>query len=148
MGKFKDIGPEGFRVALKAAGGNLSKAALALKVSRMQLYNYCRKDPEWGSVLKDERSAVFDECLISARIVALGIPEKDEEGRFVGWRERPAPHMLRYLMSTLGRCEGFGSEPSDLDTDSEETVEGYDIEVTFNKKEDLELQERVKNKEE
>ena len=35
-----------------------------------------------------------------------------------------------------------------IDEETEDnTVDGYDIEVTFNRKEDLELQERVKKKE-
>ena len=43
----------------------------------------------------------------------MGIPEKDESGNFVGWRERPDGYMIRYLLSTLGRNEGFGEESED-----------------------------------
>ena len=58
----------------------------------------------------------MDECLVSARILALGIPEKDEKGNFIGWRERPDGYMIRYLLSTLGRKEGF-EETQDEESD-------------------------------
>ena len=62
--------------------------------------------------------------MVSARVLALGIPEKDEKGNFIGWRERPDGYMIRYLLSTLGRKEGFGeeSEDADIPTDIEHGI--------------------------
>lgn len=64
----------------------------------------------------------MDECLVSARVLALGIPEKDEKGNFIGWRERPDGYMIRYLLSTLGRKDGFG-EPQDEDADIPQDID-------------------------
>ncbi len=142
MSKLDDIGANRFREILRKCGGNLSKAAAAMKVSRGSLYNHAAKKEEWGEVIKDERSAILDECIVSARVLALGIPEKDEDGNFIGWRERPDGSMLRYLMSTLGREEGFG-ESQKMDVSVEDkTIDKINVNIVYNKKEDTELQEK------
>lgn len=51
---------------------------------------------------------LFDECLGQARILALGLP-KVENGKLVGWIEKPDGQMLRYFLQTLGKDEGFGT---------------------------------------
>ena len=82
------------------------------------------EDVEFKDAISDERGALVDECLVSARVLALGIPEKDKDGYFVGWRERPDGYMIRYLLSTLGKSEGFGeeSEDADIPTDIEHGI--------------------------
>lgn len=89
-------------------GGNMTDAAKMLNVSRQTIYNWMKEDDEFSDVVKDSRKQLFDSCLERARIVALGIP-KIKDGKLVGWVERPDPSMLRYLMSTLGKDEGFGN---------------------------------------
>lgn len=48
-----------------------------------------------------------DDCIDRAYQVAMGIPDIKDK-KIVGWIERPDGNMLRYLLSTLGRKEGFG----------------------------------------
>lgn len=106
---------EEFRKVVRKSGGNLTKVAATFKVARKTIYQWAKEDADFKDAISDERGSLVDECLISARILALGIPEKDEDGNFVGWRERPDGNMIRYLLSTLGRNEGFGEEPEDAD---------------------------------
>ncbi|TWV64073.1 hypothetical protein [Parabacteroides distasonis] len=106
---------EDFRKAVRKSGGNLTKVAATFKVARKTIYQWAKEDSEFKDAISDERGALVDECLVSARVLALGIPEKDENGNFVGWRERPDGYMIRYLLSTLGRNEGFGEESEDAD---------------------------------
>ena len=77
------------------------------------------EDSDFKDAISDERGSLVDECLVSARVLALGIPEKDENGNFVGWRERPDGYMIRYLLSTLGKNEGFG-ESVDVTTNGKD----------------------------
>ena len=95
--------------------GNLTKIAEAFSVDRWTVYEWMKNNPEYKQVLDDARGRLFDDCLVSAEIVAIGIPERDEAGKLIGWKERPDGNMLRYLMSTLGRKEGFG-ESIDITT--------------------------------
>ena len=104
-----------FRKILRKSGGNLTKDAATFKVARKTIYQWAKEDVEFKDAISDERGALVDECLVSARVLALGIPEKDESGNFVGWRERPDGYMIRYLLSTLGKSEGFGEESEDAD---------------------------------
>lgn len=106
---------EDFRKVVRKSGGNLTKVAATFKVARKTIYQWAKEDSEFKDAISDERGALVDECLVSARVLALGIPEKDENGNFVGWRERPDGYMIRYLLSTLGRNEGFGEESEDAD---------------------------------
>lgn len=115
---------EYFRKILRKSGGNLTKVAATFKVARKTVYQWAKEDVEFKDAISDERGALVDECLVSARVLALGIPEKDKDGNFVGWRERPDGYMIRYLLSTLGKSEGFGeeSEDADIPTDIEHGI--------------------------
>lgn len=97
-----------FREVLRKSGGNLTRVAATFKVARKTVYQWAKEDSDFKDAISDERGSLVDECLVSARVLALGIPEKDEDGNFIGWRERPDGNMVRYLLSTLGRNEGFG----------------------------------------
>lgn len=111
MGKKPDISK--FREILHKTGGNLSKVAAVFNVTRKSVYDWAKADEQFKDAISDERGSLVDECLVSARVLALGIPEKDEKGNFIGWRERPDGYMIRYLLSTLGRKEGFGEIQDD-----------------------------------
>ena len=113
-----------FRKILRKSGGNLTKVAATFKVARKTIYQWAKEDVEFKDAISDERGALVDECLVSARVLALGIPEKDEKGNFIGWRERPDGYMIRYLLSTLGKSECFGeeSEDADIPTDIEHGI--------------------------
>lgn len=111
MGKsYKKPSAEEFREVVRMKGGNVSKVAEVFKASRTAVYNWIREDEDFKEALDDERGSLFDSCLVSARLLAIGIPAVDDNGQFAGWVERPDPNMLRYLISTLGRKEGFGDE--------------------------------------
>lgn len=118
--KYKKPSLDTFRDLVQKMGGNLTKVAKALKCSRSSVNNWVSSDPEFKTVVQDERSSLFDECLAVSRVVALGVPSYrdenyvDENGEMKtrrimdGWVERPDVGMLKYLMTTLGRKEeGF-----------------------------------------
>ena len=108
-----------FREVLRKTGGNITKAAAVFGVNRGTVYNWTKEDETFYQALKDERGLLVDECLAFARILALGIPERDDKGNFMGWLERPDGNMLRYLLSTLGKDEGLG-ESMDITTNGKE----------------------------
>lgn len=99
-----------FKDLLRKAGGNLTKAAALIGVTRQTVWGWAKSDPEYQDALKDERKRVFDKCLDVAYAVAMGVPRVNEKKEFVGWEEKPDSNMLRYLLSTLGRDEGFGEK--------------------------------------
>lgn len=99
-----------FKELLRKAGGNLTKAAALVGVTRQTVWGWAKSDPEFQDALKDERKRVFDKCLDVAYAVAMGVPKVNENKEFVGWEEKPDSNMLRYLLSTLGRDEGFGEK--------------------------------------
>lgn len=101
---------EQFREVLDRMGGNLTKVAEVFGVHRTTVGNWANNDSAFADAVANSRKRMFDDTLSAARIVALGIPDKDEEGNVVGWVERPDGYMLRYLLSKLGKDEGFGDE--------------------------------------
>ena len=126
---YKKPTAEVFKKVVAGCGGNLSKSAQVLGVSRSAISVWTREDREFKAIVHDERMKLFDECVVTARTVAMGVPAyeemRDENGNivldengkprkvFAGWVERPDGQMLRYMMSTLGRTEGFGESPVD-----------------------------------
>lgn len=117
---------ERFREVVRARGGNLTRVAETFKVTRTTIWKWMNDDPEFKEVVQDERSSMFDDCLGTAKVVALGIPAYveeeyvDENGevrkrrRMDGWLERPDGNMLRYLLGMLARKEvGFGESPEE-----------------------------------
>ncbi len=109
--------------ALKQTEGNLTNTAKLLGVNRTTLWTWAKKDPDFAQAIDESRKKLLDNCLTTAQILAFGVPMKDENGKFIGWQERPDPQMLRYFIATLGREEGFGEEVTLRHT----TDEGVDV---------------------
>lgn len=97
-----------FTAVIKQTGGNLTQTAEIFGVNRTTVYDWVKSDPDFAAALNDSRGKMLDECITVSRIVALGIPEKDPSGKIIGWVSPPDSGMLRYLLGTLGRREGFG----------------------------------------
>lgn len=114
---------ETFREAVIKHNGNISKVADAFNVWRQTVYTWISEDQQFQAVVDDARMKMFDRCLATADVLANGIPDI-QNGKMVGWVERPDGGMLRYLISTLGRKEGFG-ESIDV------TTNGRDINGLF-----------------
>ena len=113
---------EAFRTAVEKYGGNLTKVAEAFSTSRTNLYKWLKCDDDFQMVVDDARGKMFDECLSTARVLALGVA-KVEGGKVIGWEERPDGNMLRYLLGTLGKKEGFG-ESLDITTNGKDIAVG------------------------
>ena len=99
-----------FVEALESTGGNVSQVAKLLGASRSTINKWVAEDEAFADALSDARGKMFDECLTMSRIVALGIPDKAPDGKIIGWVAPPDSAMLRYLLGTLGREEGFGEQ--------------------------------------
>lgn len=110
---------EVFEKAVSKCNGNLSKVAETFKVNRQTVYRWINADEDFRLIVDDARMKLFDTCLSTAQVLATGIPHVDGDGRLDGWVERPDSGMLRYLLSTLGKREGFG-ESLDVTTNGKE----------------------------
>jgi len=140
---------ETFREAVEKYRGNLSKVATAFQVTRGTIANWLNAGgDEWKQVVRDARMRLFDDCLISAEVLARGIPERDEQGNIIGWVEKPDGQMVRYVLSTLGRSEGFGDTPETAnDKPLEASQKNIRVQVVYNNAKDLELQVHERNEE-
>ena len=121
-----------FTEIAEKAGGNISSIAKAFKVNRKTVYEWAKEDTDFQDVIDDQRGRILDECIATSRVLARGIPILDENKKIVGWEERPDGQMVRYLMSTLGRKEGFG-ENIDVTTAASPLSQGITIEVIENR---------------
>lgn len=133
---------ETFRNIVNECKGNLSVAAKRMGVTRTTLANWRNTSPEYAQAVEDARMRLFDSCLVSAEVLALGEYIKDDDGK-IQWVRLPDGNMLRYLMSHLGRNEGFSDAPAKEEEAASRNAEDFtdiSIEVTYNEKEHLELQ--------
>ncbi len=116
-----------FTEACEACRGVKMKIAKAFGVARITIDDWCKTDPEFARAVDEYKGQLLDECLNSARALAIGIPELNARKQIVGWKEKPDSYMLRYLISTLGRREGFGDS---LDvTSNGETIKQEPIRI-------------------
>lgn len=113
-----------FREAAEKYGGNITKIAKAFGRTRGQVHKWVRDDEEFAEVINDSRGSLVDDCISTARILANGIPDI-QDGKLCGWLERPDASMVRFILSTLGRKEGFG-ENIDVTTNGKD-VNGVDL---------------------
>ena len=100
-----------FKEVAKKHNGNISAMASAMEVWRSTIYDWIAEDESFKIVIDEYRGRLLDKCLETAERLANGIPilEDTEAGaQFTGWKVAPDGNMLRYLISTLGRKEGFG----------------------------------------
>ena len=100
---------ERFRLAAEVTGGNVSKIAGIFQVTRACVYTWTQNAKYWA-VIAEERGKLVDQLIESARVSAAGIPIRTEEGEIIAWREKPDSQMLKYLLGTFGRREGFQRE--------------------------------------
>lgn len=109
---------EQFKEIADACQGNYTKIAQAFQVSRQTVYNWCASDKQFKEIADDYKMRLYDDALTSARALCVGVPKIDAAGKFVGWIERPDPQTVRYLLSTLGKNEGF-TERHDITSNGE-----------------------------
>ena len=120
-GAYKKPSLKKFREVVAACKGFRGEVAKALNVNRLTVNNWCKDDPEFQSCFAEFNGKLLDECLKSARQLAIGIPKtKKENGKQVltGWVEKPDGQMLRYLIGKLGKDEGF-AESLDITSNGE-----------------------------
>lgn len=118
--------PKSLKEALDACNGNITNAAKMLGITRVTLWHWKKRHKEVADIIHESRMNLLDKCLTTAQVVALGLPIM-ENGKFVGWQEKPDPGMLKFFISTLGRDEGFGDS---LDvTSAGDKIGGIQIEV-------------------
>lgn len=98
---------ETFRKTVQKYRGHKSNIAAAFGVERHTLKKWLKELPEYADIVEDARGRMFDDTIENAWLFANGIKDI-QNGKFVGWLERPDGNTLRYLLGTLGREEGFG----------------------------------------
>lgn len=124
-----------FREVVNKYRGNLSRVAESLGVSRVTVENWKNRSQEYAQVVQDARMKMFDNVLGTAEILALGIPDRDENGKFVGWVERPDPSIVKYILGSLGKKEGFG-DSIDITTNGKDIVPQIEVQIV-DKREDV-----------
>ncbi len=100
---------EDIRVAAQKTLGNKTKAAELLMVSRSVFRKWEQERPEIGDIFREQMGKRLDGYLDTAHILAMGVTDKDAEGR-VYYVTPPDPNMLRFMIEKYGKMEGFGDE--------------------------------------
>lgn len=136
---------EKFREVSKQTYGSVSAIAKRFSVSRKTVYQWIEENEEFKHEVVDSRGELLDKCISTSRVVALGIPELDESGRIIGWKERPNGRMLRYFMSTLGRNDPLWNMSGTGENNSQIIIEYARVLTKPEYKELLELTDKIQN---
>lgn len=85
--------------------------ALAVGLNRVTLYRWIADDSKYKDIVEEYRGRLLDRCLETADMLANGVPDLEETPngpKLRGWKVYPDGQTLRFLISTIGRKEGFG----------------------------------------
>lgn len=125
-----------FKEVAQRCNGNISAIASFFSVYRSTVYKWMTDDSDFREAVNEHRGRLFDKCLKTAELLANGVPlvETTETGQqqFAGWKVQPDSGMLRYLLGSLGRAEGFGEHidiTSNGETIKDEKPEPYVIRI-------------------
>lgn len=105
---------EDFARVCEATRGRMGKIAEAFDVGVTTVYKWRDEEPGFAEALNSPREIVMDKLTEVAEIIAVGIPELDDNGKFVGWKEYPNVTTLHKLMDTYGMMRGFGRNPQEV----------------------------------
>lgn len=90
--------------------GNISSIAKAMGVGMSTIYDLMNANPEVKNAVNIGRKQLLFDCYNTASVLAMGIPLRDENGKIVGWQERPDSRLLQFFMTKLGKEEGLGDD--------------------------------------
>ena len=137
-GAYKKPSLTEFKKVLAEVNGSLTNAAQLLGCSRQSIWVWGKDDPDFAEAVKESRKRILDRCITTAQALAFGIPEM-EDGKVVGWKERPDPNMLRFFMQTLGRDEGFG-DALDVTSNGKDISSAIQVEI-IDRREDVDAED-------
>lgn len=103
---------------------DITKACRQFNISRRTYYNWLR-DVEFAELVWEAREAEKDFYEHQLRILARGIPKlgeigTDDEGKLVGWKERPSEAAVIFALKTQAKDRGYVEGPAK----PEEAVDG------------------------
>lgn len=116
-----------FIEALESTGGNLTKTAKVLGVSRSAIYRWVADDTEFMEAVEDKRCEMLDKCIDMTQILAFGIPDKAPDGKIIGWITPPNDRLLsnltNILMNTVGEKGVYRNTPK-IEVDANIGIKG------------------------
>ena len=132
--KLDKKGKEVIKSAYITSHKNISLMCRMLEVDRKTLDKYLDRNPDILLEFEMAEAKYIKQLESTMRQMALGVPEVDEQGRFVKWRIKPNTDVLIKEAEARKRHLGYGKQ---LDVNMEAKVEGEmntKVEVSFSLK--------------
>lgn len=81
--------------------------AKALNCCRLSIYNWMEEDAKFKQAYEDVEESILD--LTESQMLNLikGVPELDEQGKFIGWLEKPDTTLIIFKLKTKGKKRGY-----------------------------------------
>lgn len=125
---------EDFKKICNAKSGIISGIAVHFGVERKTIYNWCDADKKFKEVLEDSRELFLDVAETRLQSLVNGVPEYDNDGKFIGWKTPPSEAAVFFTLKTRGKNRGY-SERQDINMNANVSMEGH-----------IDIDEWIKNK--
>lgn len=86
---------------------HIGKTLEAVGISRMALHKWKQEDPEFNERYNEVFELDIDDAEEKMNLLRRGIP-KIEDGKFVGWIEKPSLRALELFLKAKGKHRGWG----------------------------------------
>jgi len=104
----KQNNKEKFLEAFAGQGYNITKTAKLIGVHRNTILKWRNEDEEFDRAFKEAKESKTDVAEERVYLLMCGIPETDENGKLIGWKEKPHFGALRMYLATQARDRGYG----------------------------------------
>lgn len=91
-------------------GYHIGKTCKEIGINRQTYYQWCLKDDEFKERTHEQFEYDVDDSEEKIRLLRQGLPRFDENGKFVGWIEKPHFGALLAHLKAKGGQRGYGDK--------------------------------------
>lgn len=107
MNNKKIINEETFEIVANQKLGNKSLMASALGISRPTLDKIIAENGKFKEIIDNASEHAIDFAESQLHLLMKGIPIKDDNGKLIGWEEKPDKTSIIFYLKTKGKKRGY-----------------------------------------
>jgi hypothetical protein len=108
---------------------HIGKVCKEVRISRKTFYNWKDEDEDFRDAIDEIKEYDIDDSEEKLRLLRQGLPRFNEEGKFVGWIEKPHFGALSLHLEAKGKDRGYGKSLEIRDNRKEELKKFTDEEL-------------------
>lgn len=114
---------------LPKKGYHIGKVCKQVGIARNTFYRWQKEDEDFMDQTEEQFEYDVDDSEEKLRLLRQGLPRFDEDGKFIGWKEKPHFGALIKHLEAKGKSRGYGQQLEINDKRTEELEKMTDAEL-------------------